>query len=219
MKVGGLMRRLAVTGGVAVMFLGLSATAASAAPGAKPHLSHGTNGVAGSSGSAKKINEGNGGVGALLTSDNDGYGLINVPEPVGTTLSELTALNTGYEVTEGTCSGGAPRFAVVVLPPGAKKADAQVLWVYFGTQPYGGCSAQQGLSTEDATQDDWWLAPGNNFESYAQALSTMGTDRLVAVQVAVDAGWDQSPDVQQVLIQNLTVGINGVNSTFYPLPG
>jgi hypothetical protein len=75
------------------------------------------------------------------------------------------------------------------------------------------------LTTEDATQDDWWPAPGNNFESYGQALATMGTDRLVAVQVAVDAGWDQSPTVQQVLIQNLTVGINGVNSTFYPLPG
>ena len=33
---------------------------------------------------------------------------MNVSIPAGTTLSELTALNTGYEVTEGTCGGGAP---------------------------------------------------------------------------------------------------------------
>jgi hypothetical protein len=89
-----------LTGGVAVLFLGLSATSASAATGEKAHLSHGSNGVAGSSGSAKKVKEGSGGVGALLISNNDGYGLINVPLPSGTTLSELTALNTGYELTE-----------------------------------------------------------------------------------------------------------------------
>ena len=96
--------------------------------------------------------------------------------------------------------------------------DAQVFDVYFGTQPYGGCSSNQGITTEDATQDDWWLAPGNSYGSYSEAQATYGSDRVLDVQVAVDGGWDQSPETQQVLIQDLTVGINGTNTTFFPLP-
>ncbi|MGB7051876.1 MAG: hypothetical protein WBG41_09925 [Acidimicrobiales bacterium] len=218
MRVGGLIGRLFLVGLVAMVCLGVGATAASAAATEKATLSHGTNGQANSSGEAKKVKEGGGGEGALLTSNNYGYGLINVRIPAGTTLSDLTALNTGYEVTEGTCGGGAPRFQVVVLAPGAKRRDAQEFDVYFGTQPYGGCSSNQGITTEDATQDDWWLAPGNSYGSYSEAQSTYGSDRVLDVQVAVDGGWDQSPETQQVLIQDLTVGINGTNTTFFPLP-
>ncbi len=218
MRIGGLIGRLSLVGLVAILCLGVGATAASAGTTERAKLSHGTNGQANSSGQAKKVKEGNGGDGALLTSNNYGYGLASVSIPNGTTLSDLTALNTGYEVTEGTCSGGAPRFQVVVLAPGAPKRDAQEFDVYFGTQPYGGCSSNTGLTTEDATQDDWWLAPGNSYETYSEAQAAMGSDKLLAVQVAVDGGWAQSPTTQQVLIQDLTVGINGVNRSFFPLP-
>lgn len=219
MRIGGVIGRLVLMGLATILCLGVCATAASAGTMEKAKLYHGTNGQPNSSGAATKVKEGNGGVGALLTSDDYGYGLLSVGIPRGTTLSDLTALTTGYEVTEGTCGGGSPRFQVVVLAPGAPKKDAQAFYVYFGTQPYGGCASQQGLTTEDATQDDWWLAPGNSYESYSQALTTTGSDQLLSVQVAVDGGWDQSPDTtQQVLIQNLTVGIDGTNTTFYPLP-
>ncbi len=219
MRIGGLIGRLVLMGLGVILVLGVCATAASAGTIEKAKLYHGTNDQPNSSGAAKKVNEGSGGAGALLTSNDYGYGLISVNIPHGTTLSDLTALNTGYEVTEGTCGGGSPRFQVVVLAPGAPKKDTQVFYVYFGTQPYGGCTSQQGLTTEDATQDDWWLAPGNSYESYSQALAAMGSDQLISVQVAVDGGWDQSPyTTQQVLIQDLTVGIDGTNMAFYPLP-
>jgi hypothetical protein len=212
--------RLTVAAIAAVVFLAVGATTASAGTTEHARLSHGTNGQPDSNGAAKKVKESDGGAGALLTSVNLGYGLISVKLPASTTLSELTALSTGYEVTEGTCAGGSPRFAVVVLPAGDRRLrDAQVIWVYFGAQPYGGsCTPQQGLATADATQSAWWTDGGNTQETYAQALSTMGTDRLVAVQVAVDGGWDQTPEVQQVLIQDLTVGINGSDTNFFPLP-
>ncbi len=209
--------RLAISAAAASLFVSVGATSAFAGATESAHLSHGTNGQPNSSGAAKKVKESGGGVGAMLTSVNDGYGLISVNLPATTTLSQLTALSTGYEVTEGTCSGGAPRFSVVVLPAGDHRLkDAQAFWVYFGTQPYGGCTPQQGLATDDATQGDWWT--GNSYQSYSSALASAGTDRLVAVQVAVDAGWSQTPDVQQALIQDLTVGINGTNTTFFPLP-
>jgi len=220
MKLRAMTHGLVVTGVVAILFVSLGATSAFAGATEHAQLSHGTNGQPNSNGAAKKVKESNGGSGALLTSVNLGFGLISVKLPASTTLSELTALSTGYEVTEGTCAGGSPRFALVVLPAGDKSMkDAQVIWVYFGTQPYGsGCAPQQGLTTADATQSAWWTDGGNTQQSYAQAISTMGTDRLVAVQVAVDGGWDQTPEVQQVLIQNLTVGINGSNTSFFPLP-
>jgi hypothetical protein len=220
MKRRSMTRRLAWAGVVAAVSLSVGAPSAFAGATEHAKLSHGTNGQADSNGAAKKVKESNGGVGALLTSVNLGYGLISVRLPAATTLSELTALSTGYEVTEGTCAGGSPRFALVVLPPGDRSLrDAQTIWVYFGSQPYGsGCPAQQGLTTADATLSTWWTDGGNTQETYAQALSAMGSDRLVAVQVAVDGGWDQTPEVQQVLIQDLTVGISGSDTSFFPLP-
>jgi hypothetical protein len=141
----------------------------------------------------------------------------DVTLPKSTKLNQLSSLSAGYELTEGTCAGGSPRFSVVVLPPGDKKMrDAQVIWVYFGTQPYGGCSPHQGLATADATESTWWT--GNTEQTYMQALTTMGADRLVAVQVTVDGGWAQTPAVQQVLVQDLSVGISGNDQTFFALP-
>jgi hypothetical protein len=212
-----LTQRLAITGVVAVLFVSIGTTSAFAATTDHVSLLHGTNGVAGSNGSAKKVKEGNGGTGALLTAVNDGYAVASVTLPKSTKLNQLSALSAMYEVTEGTCAGGSPRFSVVVLPPGDKKMrDAQVIWVYFGAQPYGGCSPQQGLATADATQSTWWT--GNNGQSYMDALTSIGTDRLVAVQVSVDGGWAQSPTVQQVLVQDLTVSISGTPQSFFPLP-
>jgi hypothetical protein len=216
-KLRALTQRLAITGVVAVLFLSIGTTSAFAATTDHVSLLHGSNGVAGSSGTAKKVKEGNGGTAALLTAVNSGYGVANVTLPKSTKLDQLSALSTKYDVTEGTCSGGSPRFSVVVLPPGDKKmSDAQVIWVYFGAQPYGGCSPQQGLAIADATESTWWT--GNSEQTYMQALDSMGTDRLVAVQVSVDGGWAQTPTVQQVLLQDLTVSISGNAQTFYPLP-
>jgi hypothetical protein len=218
MQLRAITHRVVITGVVAVMFLSVGATSAFAGSTSSVSFLHGTNGQASSNGAAKKVKESNGGKGALLTSVNYGYGVASVKVPSGTTLSELTALSTGYELTEGTCSGGSPRFSIVVVPPGSPKSAAQVIWVYFGTQPYGGCSPQEGLATFDATQSTWWVDSGNTEDTYAQAQTSMGTYKVLAVQVTVDGGWSQSPAVQQVLVQDLTIGINGTDTTFFPLP-
>jgi hypothetical protein len=195
-----------------MVLVGAGAISASATTLGKAHLSSGTNNEPSSSGSATKVMRRDGG-GALLTSNNYGYGSIAIHIPSPVTVNALTALNTDFEVNEGTCSGGSPRFAVVVRPPGAHgAANDQTLLVYFGTQPYGGCTSQTP-QTMDATQSTWWTGYGQ--KTFAQTLSLYSGWRLIAVEVDVDGGWDQSPDVQQVLIQNLTVGIKGTNKTYY----
>ena len=70
MKVGGLIGRLFLMGLVTMLCLGIGVTAASAAATEKAKLSHGTNGQPNSSGEAQKVKEGDGGEGALLTSNN-----------------------------------------------------------------------------------------------------------------------------------------------------
>jgi hypothetical protein len=212
MRSRAVLGRLAACAAAVVVLMGAGAVSASASAPGKAHLSSGTNNQANSSGSATKVKRKDGG-GALLTSTNYGYGSIAVHIPSPVTMNALTALNTDFEVNEGTCSGGSPRFAVVVRPPEARgSANDQTLLVYFGTQPYGGCASQVSQTT-DATQADWWTGYGE--KTFAQTLSLYDSWRLIAVEVDVDGGWDQSPDVQQVLIQNLTVGIDGTNKTYY----
>jgi hypothetical protein len=212
MRSRAVLGRLAACAAAVIVLMGAGAISASAKASGKAHLSSGTNHQADSSGSATKLTGAEGG-GALLTSNNYGYGAISVPIPSPVTMNALTTLKTDFKVNEGTCSGGSPRFAVVVRPPGARgSANDQTLLVYFGTQPYGGCASQESQSM-DATQSEWWTGFGQ--QTFSQALTDYDGWRLLSVDVDVDGGWDQSPAVQQVLIQNLTVGLDGTNKIYY----
>lgn len=209
------MKRLILTVAASVastvlLTAGLAAPAAFAATGAPsgpPTLSSGTNDQycatppVPNAGSAITVNPGNK---AQLTSVYCGYGVASVSFTAGTTLSQLTTLSTNYTMTQGTCGGGAPRFEVDM-------GATDYAWVYFGTQPYGGCSANM-LSSMNAVSNgistaSWFVDGSNTPETYAQVEATYGSEALADVQIIEDAGWSQgSPNyAQQALIQNWNV--------------
>jgi len=195
-------------------------------PPGQPQLSSGNNGYpAPSNGAAKQVDEGIGGQGALLTSIDYGYGLVSIKGDPHDVFGDLTNLSTQYSLTQGTCGGGAPRWQIDLLPPNDNNMnDAVSLYVNFGTQPYGGCTGA-GPYTESNIFDpssgtEWAVGPGNPSFTTSQVEATYGAYRLLDAQVAMDGGWAQpAPNLQQVLLQNLTIGLDGTNTSFYPLPG
>jgi hypothetical protein len=214
---------LAAGGASAVAFV----QNAQAAPVA-PFLKSGTNGFpAPSEGAAVVINEGGGGKGALLSSmsgaaNQAGYGLVGLKGGSGapTTFGGLTDVETQYALTQGTCVGGAPRWAFDLSNP-SKPSQTASLLVYFGTQPYGGCGgggAQQEPNIFTASNTAWWVNGSNTPETTGQVQATYGTWHLIDVEVIVDAGWGQAGQlnahIQQVLVQKLKV--NSVK--LFPLP-
>lgn len=193
-----------------------------APPPGGPQFGSGDNGAAGSSGSAQQVNQGHGGKAAELTSVGYGYGLVSVSFPKKATFSQLTNLATDYTLTQGVCSGGSPRFQVDLLPPGDKNlGDAISFYVYFGTQPYGGCptggpQSQPNVASATSTAG-WWLVTSsvsNAPETYSAAEAQYGSYQLLDAQIAVDGGWAQTGNTQQVLVNNWMVD----NKTYFPAP-
>jgi hypothetical protein len=210
------MRRLIITAAAtlastAFLTAGLAAPSALAAAGAPsaPAFFSGTNtgcpDPVTSSGGAGPVSP----TAAQLTSVCYGYGGVYVTYPATTTFSQFTTLSTDYTMTQGQCGGGAPRFEVDMT-------NGDFFTVYFGTQPYGGCSPNTP-SSMDATSATagWFVGYSNTPETYAQVEATYGSDVLQYVQIIEDGGWSQQPtDAQQVLIKNWNV--NG--TSFYSPP-
>jgi hypothetical protein len=202
------------------------AFAANGEDGPTPFLQHGTNGFPSpNNGAAVNIDEGLGGKGALLTSisgapNEAGYGLVGVRP--GGTFSSLSDVETQFNVTQGTCVGGAPRWVIDLKNP--SNGQTQFLQVYFdsnaGHQPFGGCNAgaQQETNIINNPTTGWQVDQQNAFEPYALINATYGSWKVQDVEVVVDAGWDQgtqlNPNIQQVLLQKLKINDN----TYFPLP-
>ncbi len=170
-------------------------------PGSTKFLS-GDNGDAGSSGNAALS-----GGAALLTSNNLGFGVVSAGFRAGTTFSQLASLETDYNLTQGTCAGGSPRYQIDLSD--GNPADAVSLYLYFGTSPYGGCNSGPNHEGEviGGTAAQWFVFGGGNNSNtpmtYSQVKAAFGSYNLLDVQIAVDGGWAQtSGDTQQVSVTN-----------------
>ncbi len=208
---------------------GLSAVASAQGPdpAVTPFLQSGNNGFPKPNGGAAVfVDEGSHGQGVLLTSisgapNEAGYGLAGLKAGKGTTVpfSSLSDVQTQYAMTQGTCGGGAPRWIVDLHNPSNPSQTASLL-VYFGTQPYGGCSggAQQEPNIMSDPTTAWWVNNGNTPQTTSSVESTYGSWTVDDIEIVVDAGWDQAtqlnPNIQQVLLQKTTV--NGFS--LLPLP-
>jgi hypothetical protein len=163
-----------------------------------------------------------------------GYGGLNfdVPkQPI--TFSQMTQLQTDYEMSWGSCSGGSPRWQVNVLPPGTTvndqtKKQAKNIFVYFGSVPTSGsnaCPEADGSETNSGNYigsggpgdvpgryDTSQLAPGTQISNYTATNSAFGDWEVVGIQLVVDGGWAQGQsDFEQEAIVD-QVQVNGTTS-------
>jgi hypothetical protein len=158
----------------------------------------------------------------LLTSDLSQSvpdGGIDVSVPAGLHFSDLTQLQTDYQMTQSTCHTGSPRFQINVLAPGdTNPADTKNIFVYFGSVPTSGVDACPEATSEVNTgnyigtagpgdvpgrYDTSQLLAGTQISTYTATLALFGTWQVTGIQVVVDGGSAGVP--QQALIDRLQV--------------
>lgn len=128
--------------------------------------------------------------------------------PAGTTFADLSTLSTEFDPIAGGCGGGSPRFSI-------KLASGKNVFVYFGPSPnFTGCALDTWQSTgnlignnDTGRYDTSQVQAGTQSNTYAGALSLIGSQTVTEIDLVADSGWFFSPKVQTVLVRN--VQING----------
>jgi hypothetical protein len=148
---------------------------------------------------------------ATLTSDftdastaND-FGAVTFAVPAGTTFASLATLSAEFNLTDGSCGGGSPRFDIAL-------GNGQTVGVHFGPSPnFTGCAEDTWTSTGNVIGNNdagrYEIRPGTPFTTYAQVLAAVGSQPVTSITVAVDGGWSQSAKKQVAQLRN--VNING----------
>lgn len=126
------------------------------------------------------------------------------------TFADVTTLSAVYAFTLGNCHGGALRWSV-------RTSSTQSLFIYYGDVPnFTDCTttSQSGtnlVNLSDLRYDTSQYPGGTFYDSYAHALTLMGSAAIIRVSLVLDAGWAGD--------QRLTLGGATVNdNTFTPSP-
>jgi hypothetical protein len=207
------------------------ATASSASPTPQPGAPQF---FSASPGGAMQVTESGGSTAAELTSGPDtdgnfGFGGVNVNFPSGTTFSQLTTLSTMYDMTQGSCGLGAPRFQIDLGDPTTGNYIG-TLYAYIGPNASligDPCPAadnawanQANVASATDTDVTRWDASsggagGSAYQSWTQVQATYGADQMLDAQIVVDGGYGFPPGyTQQVSIEDWDV--NGTIFFTYP---
>jgi hypothetical protein len=133
------------------------------------------------------------------------YSFLTFAPKTAFTFNQLTALNAVYTFTTGNCHGGALRWSVTLQIGSMQKS----VFIYYGAYPnFTDCTTagatinQSGLNMigqTDLRYDTSQLPNGTFYDSYTDAVNLAGTNPVVSVTLALDAGWYNAPNGDQVL--------------------
>jgi hypothetical protein len=147
---------------------------------------------------------------------NDASG-INFTDTGVTTFSSLTQLATKFNVTDDNCGGGSPRFQI--------NFGGQNVFVYLGPSPtFTGCTpntlVDSGnlIGNNDACRwDTSQVQAGTQCNTYAGALTLLGTRTVTGIQLVVDGGWSPvfTDKEQTVLVCDIRIN----NARVFPCEG
>ena len=129
----------------------------------------------------------------------------------------LTNLSANYTFSEGDCHGGSLRWSVRIT-------STQSLFIYYGAEPNtldcttvdGGVSNQTGLNMlaqSDLRYDTSQFVGGHFYDTYAHALTLLGSTPIIRASLVLDSGWGGDQMISPLL--NVTVNSN----TFAPATG
>jgi hypothetical protein len=149
-------------------------------------------------------------IGSDTGTEND-YSFLSFT-PVSTVLfSEVINLTTAYSFTQGNCHGGALRWSVRVSP-------TQSVFIYYGDAPnFTDCiiptqSGANMTNLADLRYDTSQLPGGTFYDTYAHALTLVGSAPIVRASLVLDGGWAGD---QVLTLTSATVNSN----TFVPASG
>lgn len=151
------------------------------------------------------------------TSTTNDFGALAFSLPAGTTLSSLTTLSADYNITDGSCGGGSPRFQLNI--------DGKNVQVYLGPTPnFTGCAtgwtSTGNLATNPDLRVDLTQYGGAFYSTWAQAVALLGSHTVTGIDFAVDGGWSQTGKKQVVQVKNVTInGTTYLGPTSPPVTG
>lgn len=124
-------------------------------------------------------------------------------------FQDIWWLSTDFDVTDDDCFGGSPRFAVRIDTDGNGIADANV-HIYLGPVPnFSGCPTGWQVGTNligiSETRYDLTQVGGTFYDTYANAVTLVGTKTVTRVLLIVDSGWGFGDGEQTILVDNVTV--------------
>jgi hypothetical protein len=142
------------------------------------------------------------------TSAANDFSGISFTLPAGTTFADLTQLSTEFNPTTGGCGGGSPRFTLHL-------SSGKNVFVYLGPSPnFTGCTLNTWQSSgnlignnDTGRYDTSQVQAGTQSNTYAGALSLIGSQQVTSIDLVADSGWFFNPQDQTVLVRN--VQING----------
>jgi hypothetical protein len=132
------------------------------------------------------------------------------PSAEGLTFADLYQLSTDFNVGTTDCGGGSPRFQVNIDLDGDGVDDGNI-FIYLGPAPnFVGCPAEWqpsgnlvGLPDTDKRYDLSQVG-GTFYDTYANALATLGAMWVTGIQLVVDGGWTAAGQ-QTILVDNVRV--------------
>jgi hypothetical protein len=138
------------------------------------------------------------------------YSYLSFAPSTALTLAGITNLSATYAFTTGNCHGGSLRWEL----------DTSVgnVFVYYGAYPnFTDCTTvnQSGVNmttTGDLRVDTSQIAGGNFYDTWAHAVTLLGTTPIQDAALVLDSGWGGD---QVATVSNVTVNDN----TFVPQTG
>lgn len=121
------------------------------------------------------------------------------------TIADITSLSAVYAFTTGNCYGGSLRWEI-------DTASGKNLFVYYGTTPnFTDCngtanqSAVNLLALTDSRVDTSQFVGGTFYDTWAHALTFLGSQSVDSVALVLDGGWGGD---QVVSLTSATVNTN-----------
>jgi hypothetical protein len=136
------------------------------------------------------------------TNTANDYAFVSFAPSPGLIFSQITNLSTTYAFTLGNCHGGSLRWEI--------DTAAGNLFIYYGDLPnFTDCTTTNQSGTNMINQPDLRYDTtqlgGTFYDTYANAVSLMGSSQIEDAALVIDSGWGGD---QRLNISNTTVNDN-----------
>jgi hypothetical protein len=162
-------------------------------------------------------------IGSDTNTDND-FSYVSFTPNSPMTFGEITNLASKYAFTTGDCHGGSLRWSVRTSP-------TQSVFIYYGNPSEFGNGGVQGctptspfgvdqsgtnlIGLSDLRYDTSQYLGGTFYDTYAHALTLVGTTPIIRASLVLDSGWGGD---QRLTLTSATVGTAADSNTFTPSP-
>lgn len=143
----------------------------------------------------------------LVSNATTPFSGIELPVPSGTTLNNIQSLDANYQMLQGDCALGSPRYSITL-------GTGKNIFAYFGDAPAYHCGSAPRYQPNLLVPfvDDSQVPGGTFYDTYAHAQAIAGTQPVTHLFVVLDGGTSAAPQVTEIH----SLSVNGMVYNFAP---